>query len=273
MIPFRILFWNMGFTARPSIVGALASDYQPDIIVLVESKYGTVAIVEELFLQSHLQYQIPFSVTDQFQVFVRMPGKYVEPVFEGDHITIRHVRPVLGQCFILAALHLPSKLHLDRDNQASLCPRWIQSISQAENRTGHSRTVVIGDLNMNPFEPGMVGSEGFHALSSRAIASRRTRRVLGEHRPIFYNPMWSMMGDANGLPGTYYYPSSDPISYFWNTFDQVLLRPDLALHFDSNDVVVVSSVANGSLLSQAGIPNKQISDHLPIVVTLHLEDT
>jgi hypothetical protein len=84
--------------------------------------------------------------------------------------------------------------------------------------------------------------------------------------------MWAMMGDATGPAGTYYYGSSNPITYFWNTFDQVLLGPELARNFVPGDVSVASSLDGGSLLAAGGFPDKRVSDHLPVIATLRLED-
>jgi hypothetical protein len=250
----------------------LAEEYEPDVIVLAESACGIATLVEEVNVRTGLLYGIPFLVTDRIQFLVKMPRERVQPLYDdGAYMAIRHVQPVLGQDFILAAVHLPSKLHRDTEDQATLSCRWVGHICKAETQMGHLRTVVIGDLNMNPFEPGVVGSEGLHAVSSRAVAARKTRTVLNEERALFYNPMWSMMGDAVSPPGTYYYASSNPITYFWNTFDQILLRPDLARYFVPGDVAVVYSAGGESLLSPEGLPNKKISDHLPIMGTIRLE--
>ena len=42
MFPFRLMFWNMGSKATPSVVGALVAEHEPDVIVLVESEYEIV---------------------------------------------------------------------------------------------------------------------------------------------------------------------------------------------------------------------------------------
>jgi hypothetical protein len=262
----------MGTRATPSVVAALAAEHEPDVVILIESNYGIAATVEALNVRMGPRYEMPFGVNDRFQFLVKMPAEYIHILYDSKHMAIKHVQPVLGQSFILAVVHLPSKLHLDADDQAALCSRWVRHVCDAEMRVGHLRTVVIGDLNMNPFEPGVVGAEGFHAISSRAVVARKTRIVLGEERPLFYNPMWSMMGDAAGPPGTFYYASSNPITYFWNTFDQVLLRPELAQHFAPGDVVVASSAGGELLLGPGGAPNEGISDHLPVIATLRLED-
>ena len=81
------------------------------------------------------------------------------------------------------------------------------------------------------------------------------------------------MGDHSGVPGTFYYGSGgSPINFFWNTFDQVLLRPEFARHFLSEDLAVITGVGGESLLNSKGTPNRSVSDHFPIVVTLRLED-
>ena len=261
----------MGSVATPSLVGTLAAEYKPDVIVLAESTHGIANLVEEVNVRTGLLYNIPFQVTDRIQFLIKMPSERVQPLYDGEVMAIRHVQPILGQSFVLAAVHLPSKLFLTTEDQAALCCRWVRYICEAETKVGHLRTVVIGDLNMNPFEPGVVGAEGLHAVSSRAVAGRKTRTVLDKERPLFYNPMWAMMGDAVGPPGTYYYASSKPITYFWNTFDQILLRPELARYFVPGDIVVASSVGDKSLLSPGGLPNNKVSDHLPIIGTIRLE--
>ena len=77
--------------------------------------------------------------------------------------------------------------------------------------------------------------------------------------------MWGRMGDTSvGPPGTYYYSRG----YFWNTFDQVLLRPALFEYFSNNQLQVIDKIAQKTLLTKNGKIDKKISDHLPIVITL-----
>jgi len=273
VIPFHLLFWNMK-SATPGHVAALAKEHGPDVIVLAESAHSSVSLVQALnSVGDPGQYEIASGAESRIQLFAKLPRRNVGLVFDGNYLSIRHIRPVLGMDFILVAAHLPSQLRLDREEQALLCSRWVRDISDAERKVGHHRTVLIGDLNMNPFDSGMVGSEGLHAVSCRAIAARESRTVLREERLFFYNPMWSLLGDHSGVPGTYYYESGGkPIAYFWNMFDQVLLRPELARSFKPGDVSVITSMGCKSLLNTKGVPNVRISDHLPIFAAISLED-
>ncbi len=109
VIPLRLLFWNMGGSATPAFVGMLAAECEPDVIILAESPHGIAELVEQTNMRARLLYSIPFQVMDRICFLVKMPREHVQPLYDGTHMAIRHVQPVLGQSFILVAVHLPSK--------------------------------------------------------------------------------------------------------------------------------------------------------------------
>jgi hypothetical protein len=123
---------------------------------------------------------------------------------------------------------------------------------------------------MNPFEDGVVIAKALHAVMSRDIAERRSRVVQTKKYPFFYNPMWSLFGDASP-PGTYYYRTSTHKTFFWNMFDQVLIRPELLSSFRNENFKILTMAGNTSLLTSRYRPNSKIaSDHLPLLFTLDL---
>ncbi len=66
-------------------------------------------------------------------------------------------------------------------------------------------------------------------------------------------------------------PKAEPRAFFWNMFDQVLLRPDLLPRFSNQDLKILTSVGESSLLSARGLPDARIaSDHLPLFFRLKL---
>ncbi len=188
-------------------------------------------------------------------------------------MSVRRVRSLLGPSFLLVCAHLASKMFQSDDDQADLAHRLAWTIRDEEKREGHARTVVVGDLNMNPFERGVVGSEGLQAVMDRRVALRGARVVQGVARDFFYNPMWSRLGDDSaGPPGTYFSERSSPFSLFWHTFDQVLLRPALLPYFDATSLAVLVKVGDVSLLRHDGTPDTRIgSDHLPLVFSLDMD--
>ena len=78
-----------------------------------------------------------------------------------------------GLDILIVAVHLPSKLNYQDKDQALLCPRYAEFIREAEKEVGHCRTLIVGDFNMNPFEEGVVSSEGFHALMDRGLVRKK----------------------------------------------------------------------------------------------------
>src|SRR5258708_15660168 len=99
---------------------------------------------------------------------------------------------------------------------------------------------------------------------TREDASRQSRIVQGRHYRFFYNPMWNHFGDANSDTAvSYFYGASEHVSYFWNLFDQVLIRPELAARFDPDSLSILTSAGSQSLVRGDGRPDStQYSDHL-----------
>ena len=47
-----------------------------------------------------------------------------------------------------------------------------------ENKAGHKRTVLVGDLNMNPFETGLVTASGLNATMTRKLPRRKNGQSM-----------------------------------------------------------------------------------------------
>ena len=80
--------------------------------------------------------------------------------------------------------------------------------------------------------------------------------------------MWNLLGDFNYPPGTYYYRGSKEKNEFWNMFDQVIIRPQLRDRFIDKELKIITKAGDNSLVNRKQHPNKNISDHLPIVFQL-----
>ncbi len=128
---------------------------------------------------------------------------------------------------------------------------------------------------MNPFEDDMVKTDGFHAVMDGRVASGIQRTVQERSFPYFYNPMWSLLGDISpGPSGTFYYRSSTHKAYFWNMFDQVLIRPELLSRFRTETLRILDTDGSSSFVNSRGTPDKgAASDHLPILFTMDLQQT
>ncbi len=173
---------------------------------------------------------------------------------------------------LLAVTHFVSKNNYSSGGQAMLAQQVAKEINRVEEGVGHERTLLVGDLNMNPFEDGVTGALALHAVMTRKLAERVERIVQGARYRFFYNPMWGHFGDRTaGPPGTYYHRSPVVAELFWHMFDQVLLRPDLMGLLD--DLAILDNIDGECLVTQpAGLPREvACSDHLPLAFHLNLD--
>ena len=209
---------------------------------------------------------------EKIEVFTRFPSEFIKPVDETERLTIRNLKLPGLTNILLAVIHFPSKSYWSESSQATECVELSNFIKMAERRVGHKRTVLVGDLNMNPFENGMVNANGLHGVMNRSIAQEGKRIVQSQEYPFFYNPMWGLFGDGTpGPSGTYYYRRAEHTMFFWNMFDQVLIRPDLLSRFDNKGLEILESDGEISFLLDTGLPDKNAaSDHLPIMFRLTL---
>jgi exonuclease III len=269
----RILFWNVGGRDRSDLIATIARERNVDILVLAETPDPTNVLVTALARRNAGTYAEPPGVYGRVKMVARMAADAVEPILDTGTLMARHISPPLGASFLLIGAHLQSRLRQDTQDQLVAGPRLRDFVERAEEQVGHRRTILIGDLNMNPFDGAVVAADGLHAVMSRAVAAQMTRTVQEEERRFFYNPMWNHFGDRGpSPPGTYYYRDNGQIVMFWNIFDQVLLRPELLEFFEDEDVVVVTQIAGKPLLRPNGRPNRDVgSDHLPIVLTVGTE--
>jgi hypothetical protein len=149
--------------------------------------------------------------------------------------------------------------------------RLADEIELQEDKVGHARTILVGDLNAHPFDPGVVSGYCLNATLSRQVASRGSRVVQQRQRRFFFNPMWTKYNDGrSAAPASTFYREPGPIAYYWQMVDQLLIRPPLMSAFDEDDLQIVTTIGGRSLLRN-GRPDKELaSDHLPLVFSLEL---
>ncbi len=268
------LFWNLKRKPLQDIVANLALGYEVDVLMLAECRIEPAVLLPALNRDERSDYfYAPSVVPGKVEIYTRFSSEFLIPVRDEPRLTIRHLMLPGRMDILLAVTHYPSKMHWSDADQALACgPLLAQPITMAETDVGHARTVLVGDLNMNPFEDGVVSAFGLHGAMTRRIAKRGARTVQGKECPFFYNPMWGLFGDASpGPPGTYYRWGSEPVEFFWNMFDQVLIRPDLLPLFRNEDLEIVTTDGETSLLTRNQVPDRTVaSDHLPLFFRLAL---
>jgi hypothetical protein len=286
------LFWNLGGAVTSSLrlarlrdsLQRLTASYTVDVLLLAECPLESADLLPALNRSSPPRFQEPdpASQCERVVLYPRFSRRFLRIRSESATYTCRELRLPARERLLLVAAHLKSKLHSSDESQAQALPGLSSMIRLQEERLEHDRTVVIGDLNMNPFETGLVSAEGLNAVMTRGIASAGSRKVDAVSYPYFYNPMWSHFGDSthdvhppgspdHEPPGTCYYRQSESRWFFWNMFDQVLIRPSLLPAFRSRHVKILTGDGFASFITAAGLPDsRNFSDHLPILFRLEL---
>lgn len=262
------LFWNIKRNPIQEIIGDIVEAHEVDFVILAECNVGEVTLLRELN-RNNSTFSVSGPARGKIHVYVRFPKNWLRALRTTLDLSICQLEnPITNSKTIIAAAHLPSKRHYGTDELANIAFESREEIESVEREVCHSNTIVVGDLNMNPFEKGVVSFGGFHSVMDKKVALKGSRVVRGKRRGFFYNPMWSLMGDEScGPPGTFYYNDSSSLqNFYWNTLDQVLLRPSLIPRFPENELRVITEVDSYSLVSDSGIPkSRAFSDHLPLL--------
>ena len=172
----------------------------------------------------------------------------------------------LGRATALYLAGFKANMILHYNKSSDEVNKLKNDIENIEIKIKNKKTIVFGDFNMNPFEKGLVAANSLHAVSSSDIALQNDSYIKKKKYSLFYNPMWSQFNDLNRVPGSYYYHSSNIVNYYWNIFDQVIIRPDLITYFDLSTLRFITETNSYKLISLNNRPS--VSDHLPLYFSI-----
>ena len=266
----RGIFWNLGNQDRRDLIADLVAERELNLVVLAESPIDTNEFVATLNHDLGRTFSYPDTGTPRLQLYSGSPEFDLREIYfdANRRLSIRRLW-FQGKTFLFAVVHWISKRNWRDQNQYVEAQLLAGEIREQEDEVGHRRTILVGDLNMNPFETGVVAAACLHGMMSKAEVAAGSRVIQTREYPFFYNPMWGLFGDRTpGPPGTYFYQTSEHTSYNWNMFDQLLIRPE-ALSLCQEEVEIVNRIGDVDLLTARGRPSKTIgSDHLPLFFSL-----
>jgi endonuclease/exonuclease/phosphatase (EEP) superfamily protein YafD len=264
----KILFWNVKRKNLTDQVCELAASRCLDVIVLNESgveKSETLAALQTR-VSSDFFRPPEFSLHDHFHCFCRSRALNLSEVASVQRLSFR--RLCLGKDpVVLTLVHGLDVRNYDRETRMAFAIEMAEELRFVGENLSSERFILLGDFNMNPFDPGMNLAKGLNAMMTKNCVRRGKRTFSGKSYDFFYNPMWSLFGDnTKGPAGTIYDPSSQG-PYGWNMFDQIILHHSVVSLF--KDVEIVTHTGCSTLMSRNGRPAWNIaSDHFPLLVTL-----
>ena len=266
------LFWNVAKnrSAFPHLV-RLVSSTNCDVILIAECPENLDDLVVELNSKGERIFREETIGDAKVRVVTSLPLSVFFPKYVNapKDMAIWHFRtdrsdiPVVQFVYV----HLLSKISASDEAQTANSIAVSGELARYEDKHDCHDTVVIGDMNMNPYDPGLIQISGFHAEMTEELA-RKPRKWRGEPYRKFYNPMWGFFGDRTpGPPGSYYYSPSTDDNHKWQILDHVLLRPSLIKCLEQLEILVTDG--KEVLTNEDGVPTKEhVSDHLPIFCQL-----
>ena len=256
----KVMFWNVH--KNPNIDQAICNIvWNNDINIIILAEYvGNVKNLKEL-LEKNNRFVDKYVSEGCQKILILGDVMEVQPGTQNTRYSIQIIRNE----YILCAMHLPSQLYGDSGQRRIIIRSIVEDIQELEMKLKSNRTIIVGDMNEDPFDDGCLSADNFHGIPTHADAAKNSRIILGQEFSMFYNPMWNLFGDFTSPPGTCYYPRSDTKCSFWHIFDQVMIRPCLRSEFVEDSLKIVTKAGIDSLLNRNGHPDKRFSDHLPIV--------
>lgn len=270
MAGISFLFWNVKRQPLRERTARLVVAHSVDVVILAECEMSSAVVSRAINDATGGTFRVVPGSGDELRLFGRLPSSGWRFLLRGQlegWLAFGLSAPDVPDILLVAA-HLPSKLRTAEHDRMLVASRLAADVRQLEQQEGHARAIVVGDFNVNPFEAPVAGAGGLHGVLDARVAEREARTIYGHEYPMLYNPMWGFLGDRTpGPPGTYYRASSESVNYFWNTYDQVLVRPALIPHLSA--VRVLDTDGTHSLLTPNGLPDAENgSDHLPLFFRL-----
>lgn len=167
---------------------------------------------------------------------------------------------------MFGAVHMKDKISSGHIDRLKDCLMLGEDIRNAEKSWNVHDTIIVGDFNCNPWESEITTKFGLNAVMFKDVIKKHNGTCIydGVKYEYFYNPMLAIISDENEPFGSLY-NTKDVDTIYWNTFDQVLLRPTLMERLQQ--VKIIKEYDGRKLLTDYGIPSdKEYSDHLPLIV-------
>lgn len=263
-----VLFWNTAKNNNNQIIAKMIEELNLDFLALAEYKDDLSELLQLVNKEkdNHYREYVNFGA-DNITLIGRLNN--VCPVNQNIHYSIQ----IVNNKLIICSAHMPSRIYEQSDQRRKhIMQQMVNDLDKIETDKGIKDTIVVGDLNANPYEDECLSAYGLHGMPISEVTQKEKRQIDGRNYKMFYNPMWNLLGDLKYPPGTYYYSGSEPNNPYWYLLDQVLIRPSLRERFVDSSLKIIHKVADVSLVDVKGHPDKKISDHLPIVFEIKREN-
>ena len=167
--------------------------------------------------------------------------------------------------FNIVGVHLQDRRNSDSAQRISIVGRLMNDLKNLEDSSRCRRSVIVGDLNANPYDKELLQMNAFHAvLFKDVIKSAETRTVDGIRYRRLYNPILHFLSENTKNYGSYY-DTRGSCTSTWHCFDQALVSKALVDAIESLEYL--KSIGDSDLIARKG-PKREVSDHLPLFIQI-----
>ena len=257
----KFLFWNTNNNKKiNNIIWHMVQEFDINIVILAEYADDINHLLK--ILEANNIYMGKCQMINCKKLIIIGNVLGFSPGPQDDRFSFQ----IIQDKYILCAVHLNSRIYSEQQDRRKIIIGKINEYMQKlEKDLETDYTILVGDLNDNPYDQCCLSASYLHGLPTKEDARRKSRTIEGRSFPIFYNPMWNFFGDFTYPPGTYYYENSIPVNSFWHILDQVMIRPSLIDSFVDKSLNIITETCDISLLNGKGRPDMNYSDHLPIM--------
>lgn len=259
---FNLLFWNLKKNAIESYLSKCILENNIDLAIVSEFESIDFSHLSKKLKSDYCHIEgmggcekITLIAKNGISIIVKR---------EQDRYVLYEVRKNMNT-YILAGVHLQDRRNSDCQRRIAKIGRLVNDIKNLEESSKCKNTIIIGDFNANPYDTELLSMNAFNAvLFKDEILRSETNTVDGIQYRRFYNPILHFISEDTKMYGSYYYKQDNPTP-IWHCLDQVLVSKNLANCIRS--IRYLKTINNKSLVKKIK-PDNEISDHLPLLVSI-----
>jgi exonuclease III len=262
----NLLYWNIHNNNIESFICDIIKEKKIDIFIVSEYKGLDFDLILKTLNDEYSKQ--PSYACEKVKIIYR---KDIDLVLlrEQHRYIVSKITTNSGQ-YLLTGVHLPDQQNNNSDDRKHEIRKIVADIIEEEKKLygqKMQKSIVIGDMNASPFDSELINKDSFNAvLFKKLIDKTATITYRYETYERFYNPMLDYIREDDESYGSFYYGSGIGTLY-WYCYDQILVRK--ALINKLKKIQFLKKIKDTKLL-KAVMPNKEISDHLPLFVEIDL---
>lgn len=255
----NILFWNVYKKPLQEIIVECILENEIDIAVFTEAENVNFSLIEDELIN----YSVVEKKDEKSKLYYFAKKSLdAQIIQEQDRYTFCKFNYALCD-YILCGIHLEDMRNSSSDDRCDTIRKLLGNLEQIEDSYNIVNSIVVGDVNANPYDKEIISIYGFNAvLFKKLIEHSEYIDKRYENRKRFYNPILHFISESTEMYGSYYSSQGSNTPY-WNCLDQVLVRKSLVNKI--KNVQYLKKISATGLMNRVEI-NKNISDHLPLLV-------